>query len=75
MSFTLSLTPKPPPRPRPPLGQELHDLDETLRMAEELDAPLNRRQLELLEDVARRMQRLHTRMRVGSPATQDERHI
>ena len=34
--------PEHPPRPRPPLGLELHDLDEALRMCEELDAPLGR---------------------------------
>ncbi len=55
----------------PPLGLELPELDQALALCEALNLPLNRRQLEVLKDVARRVQKRHARMRVGSPALQD----
>ncbi len=71
--YTPLPTPEHPPRPRPPLGQELHDLDEALRMAEGLNTPLNRRQLEVLEDMAKRVQRLHLRRLSSKHGTLDEK--
>ncbi len=64
--FTLPPAPEHHPRPRPPLGLELHDLDQALRMAEELDAPLNERQHEAPSDISRRVQRLHGRLTLAS---------
>ncbi len=70
--YTPAPAPEHPPRLRPPLGQELHDFDQALAMCEELDPRLNRRQLEVLEDVARRVQKLYMHMNVRSRAALEE---